>query len=194
MITSTPGISAWAGDQINVDIYINSAQGINEFQFHLNFDPTYLTMVGSVLKGDRLHDTDFISGFLDGPDKILVYTSTGTNYLEPGAGTLARITFQVAEDTPDGTVVPLIISGLLYDLSTSSISNGSVTISLDCDDNLDINGDGQVTPGDALMVLKHYLGSELLTDPCQLHKADANGDGSITPGDALLVLKAYLGI
>lgn len=57
----------------------------------------------------------------------------------------------------------------------------------------DINRDGSVTPGDALIVLKHYLGSEVITDPVSLARADANGDGDITPGDALVVLQAYLG-
>ena len=63
-----------------------------------------------------------------------------------------------------------------------------------CPAGMDVNGDGSVTPGDALLVLQHYLGTSLLTDPCSLYRADANGDKSITPGDALLVLQAYLGL
>lgn len=64
---------------------------------------------------------------------------------------------------------------------------------VECVKNYDVNKDGSVTPGDALMVFKHYLGTETITDACSLIRADANGDGSITPGDALVIFKAYLG-
>ena len=61
----------------------------------------------------------------------------------------------------------------------------------ECVLNYDVNLDGSVTPGDALMAFEHYLGSKTIIDACSLLRADANGDGQITPGDALIIFKAY---
>lgn len=80
-----------------------------------------------------------------------------------------------------------------YQASGTLASDASETIGGVYGNSFDINKDGSVTPGDALLVLKHYLGTELLTDPVSLARADANGDEAITPGDALIVLQAYLG-
>ncbi|MEW5803346.1 MAG: C25 family cysteine peptidase [bacterium] len=50
----------------------------------------------------------------------------------------------------------------------------------------DFNGDGKVTPLDALSVFKCYL------SPCHTC-ADINGDGKVTPMDALCLFNTYLG-
>ena len=194
VVTSVAGYSALTGQQITVDIHINHADGISLYNLNLNFDSRYLTYVGPVGRGDRLDGNCLQGGTLEGPDTLRINGFSDNSFLIPGAGTLARVTFQVAADAPDGTVVPLTLTNLTDDLSISGVSNGSITISLDCADSYDVNGDGSVTPGDALMVLKHYLGTEPLTDACELLKADANNDDQITPGDALIILQVYLGI
>lgn len=54
--------------------------------------------------------------------------------------------------------------------------------------NGDLSGDGIITPLDALMAFKCYLGIETC------HRcADVNQDGSVTPQDALCLFKEYLG-
>jgi len=63
-----------------------------------------------------------------------------------------------------------------------------------CPKTYDVNLDGSVTPGDALMAFQHYLGIITISDPCSLLRADANDDGSITPGDALIIFQDYLGL
>ncbi len=62
----------------------------------------------------------------------------------------------------------------------------------------DINGDLQITPGDAQSVFDIYLGK--IADPtwCQLENADVNGDGTrlspkVTPADAQSIFLHYLG-
>lgn len=195
IVTSVPGMTAFPGDLINVDVSINYGDGIDNFAFYLSFDPRYLTFVEPIQKGNLVDNTFLFGGGLHDSSTVVVSAfSDFGSYLYNGPGTLARITFRVAADAPDETVIPLILSNFQNDLSISTASNGSITIVLDCENNLDINGDGFVTPGDALMVLKHYLGTERLTDACQLKKADANGDDAITPGDALIILQTYLGI
>ena len=52
----------------------------------------------------------------------------------------------------------------------------------------DLNGDGTITPSDALSAFRCYLGSADCPDG-----ADVNKDGSVTPADALCVFKKYLG-
>ncbi|MFP6626092.1 MAG: dockerin type I domain-containing protein, partial [Deltaproteobacteria bacterium] len=54
----------------------------------------------------------------------------------------------------------------------------------------DVDGNGQVTAGDALDVLKAAVG----LSSCEGRACDANGDGKLTPADALAVLKTALGL
>jgi len=59
----------------------------------------------------------------------------------------------------------------------------------------DVNCDGSLTPGDALMSFQIYLKSYIPAgnEPCDVIKAaDFNEDGNITPGDALCVFREYL--
>lgn len=52
----------------------------------------------------------------------------------------------------------------------------------------DINGDGDLTPMDALAAFQCYLGIRQCSD-----SADINGDGAYTPSDALCLFKKFLG-
>ncbi len=55
----------------------------------------------------------------------------------------------------------------------------------------DVNGDGKVTPADAIMILYHYFGVE--QSGFILDAADLNGDSKITPADAIETLYKYFG-
>ena len=50
----------------------------------------------------------------------------------------------------------------------------------------DVNGDGQISPGDYVLIKNYILGSISLND-AQRKAADVNGDGQISPGDYVLV-------
>lgn len=50
----------------------------------------------------------------------------------------------------------------------------------------DVNGDGQVSPGDYVLIKNHILGTTKLNEN-QKKAADVNGDGQISPGDYVLV-------
>lgn len=52
----------------------------------------------------------------------------------------------------------------------------------------DLNGDGEISPQDALIAFQCYLGLDFCLDD-----ADVNQDGSVTPADALCLFKKYLG-
>ncbi|MEW6380664.1 MAG: dockerin type I domain-containing protein [bacterium] len=51
----------------------------------------------------------------------------------------------------------------------------------------DVNGDGFITPRDALLAFKCYLG----TGPC-LECSDVHRDGRITPEDAQCIFLRYM--
>ena len=57
----------------------------------------------------------------------------------------------------------------------------------------DVDGDGQTTSSDALMILRHSVGLSQLTDD-QLAVADIDADGDVTSADALAVLRTSVGI
>ncbi len=68
-----------------------------------------------------------------------------------------------------------------------------------CSSNGDVNGDGVLTPGDALCAFRIYLNNgklpsdcDALNSLCELAAADVNCDGTITPGDALAIFMRYL--
>ena len=55
----------------------------------------------------------------------------------------------------------------------------------------DVNGDGHITPADALMAFRYFLGLIPL-DMQQQHRADISRDGRITPADALCIFQTFL--
>lgn len=55
----------------------------------------------------------------------------------------------------------------------------------------DVNGDGNVTSGDALVVLQYSVGQIKTVDKT---KADVNGDGAINSTDALMILQICVGL
>ncbi len=57
----------------------------------------------------------------------------------------------------------------------------------------DVDGDGMITSGDALAILRYSVGLQDLSDEQKTH-ADIDGDGEINSADALAVLRMSLGI
>ncbi len=57
----------------------------------------------------------------------------------------------------------------------------------------DVNLDGKVNSGDALLILQHSVGKDVYISPEGLLNADGNGDGNINSADALIVLKISVG-
>jgi hypothetical protein len=57
----------------------------------------------------------------------------------------------------------------------------------------DIDLDGALTPRDALLALRLFLGTLTGATETQEQTADVDGDGQVTPRDALLILQAFLG-
>jgi len=65
---------------------------------------------------------------------------------------------------------------------------------LTCPNDGDVNQDGQLTPADALLAFKQFLGLVRL-DTCQQDQADLRATGNgVTPGDALCIFQRFMGL
>ena len=112
----------------------------------------------------------------------------GVPILDPGVS-LARISFTVAGAA--GAQLTLTTSvGNFVDVSQVAIptvaANGTVKVVAPCD----VDGDGHLSPGDALKTLRMYAGLEAAYPGV----ADVDQDGRLAPGDALIVLRSYAGL
>lgn len=56
----------------------------------------------------------------------------------------------------------------------------------------DANGDGAVTPADALLITKYVKGTITLTAD-QLEMLDMNGDGVVNAADSTIIMNIYSG-
>ncbi|MEW5803118.1 MAG: MopE-related protein [bacterium] len=147
--------------------------------------------------GDALHYSGYEKGDLTTSFTMLDVSVVDSNTLRVGGftfgssipqganGPLVWLKFIVLDG--QGTeCFPLLVDGLTDDLTHFSSSGGCLCKKQNCTG--DLNGDGAITPKDALIVFTCYLG----TGPCS-DCTDVNGDGKATPSDALCIFKKYLG-
>ena len=122
-----------------------------------------------------------ISGVEDGK----VYNGNVTITITEGDATLNGIPFI------SGSTVSLVGT---YTLIVTDSSENPITIvfSISNIKKGDVNGDGNITSADALMVLKYAAGKIKLSDS-QIQAADVNSSGTVTSADALEILKYAAG-
>jgi len=76
---------------------------------------------------------------------------------------------------------------------TGTVQCGTITIEPGngggCGLKGDVNGNGSVELNDAVLVARHIMAAELLTDPCALERADVNCDGDVDIFDAYLIVQ-----
>ncbi len=77
-------------------------------------------------------------------------------------------------------VLSILIFLLLLYADTSAVQYG------------DLNGDGRIDVQDAVAVMRHTLGMELLSET-QIILADVNGDGAVNVQDVSLIMQKTLG-
>ena len=71
------------------------------------------------------------------------------------------------------------------------LSDVTTTLTIEDYEPGDVNGDGNITPSDAIMILYRYFNVEQAG--FNEKAADLNGDGNITPSDAIEALYLYFG-
>ncbi|MBQ7442386.1 MAG: Ig-like domain-containing protein [Bacteroidaceae bacterium] len=109
------------------------------------------------------------------------------------------VTFRVPipDDMPAGQYELLFTRCLIQSKNDSGVttdtplSDMAATLTVaDCTPG-DVNGDGVITPSDAIMTLYHYF--SVAQPGFNVKAADTNGDGAITPSDAIETLYLYFG-
>ena len=178
------GTEGRIGEEVKIPIRIQNAPGaISALGFEVSYKPSVLEYVGfergSLTASFSVFDVNPIAS-----GRLIVGGYSTRGIPQGASGDLIILKFKV-KDGMEGGCYPLKLDGLTDDVVNFTASPGCFCIK-SC--NGDQNGDGVITPADALIVFKCYLGS----GPCG-DCADVDGNGSVTPADALCLFKKYLG-
>jgi len=174
------------GWEVRIPVRIQAAPAkVAAFGFTVTYDPAILEYSGPE-RGELTDSFDFVDVNPVGLDQLIVGGVASKSDIPEGAsGYLVWLKFKVKGGLKD-ECYPLQIESLKDDIKGVSNTGGCFCIFPIC--NGDLNGDGAVTPADALIAFRCYLRSGPCTD-C----SDVNLDGEVTPGDALCLFKRYLG-
>ncbi|MEW5801121.1 MAG: MopE-related protein [bacterium] len=180
------GTQERVGGEIQIPIRIQSAPGeVNSIGFEVAYDPSILEYTGFEQK-DLVASFDMLNINPSGSGRLKVAGFSATGGIVQGAsGDLIHLKFKV-KSGQENECYPLQLENLKDHITNFSHSSGCFCIH-SC--NGDLNNDGEITPLDALIAFKCYLG---LLDSCPDY-ADVNQDGEITPLDALCLFQEYLG-
>ena len=122
--------------------------------------------------------------------------STSTASISDTDGTFITLKMVVPETAAEGdykveltkNLIQSNVDGVTKDFSLANV----ITVFTVSDYVLgDVNGDGSVTPSDAIMILYHYF--QVAQNGFNELAADINGDGAVTPADAIEALYLYFG-
>ncbi|MBA7665517.1 hypothetical protein ES703_73591 [subsurface metagenome] len=181
--------------KISIDIS-NNIQEINAFGLDFIYDYN-LFALKAIKKGSLTSDWSMIRGEDTSTGTITIGGAAGGGKAinEDSKGTLVRIWLKVKCEIfiTTETESKIRIENYLDDIEGFSPESCTANITLvPCSRVGDVNGDGDVTPGDAQNTLEIYLGKRV-PEFCQKTTSDSNGDESTTPGDAQDIFECYLG-
>ncbi|MGA1869835.1 MAG: leucine-rich repeat domain-containing protein [bacterium] len=172
------------GDEIYIPVHIQSAPTlVSSLGFEITYNPYVLGYL-DFERGELVTLFDIVNINYIEPGRLLVGGFSYTNDIPEGtSGYLLYLKFFV-QGIQDTTCYPLQFESQLDDISDFSSTGGCFCVH---SSDGDINGDGSITPQDALLIFQCYLGS----GACP-YGADVNQDGLIVPSDSLCVFKKYL--
>ncbi len=188
------GKSGGPGSTVIVPVRIQGALNeIDSFGFEVAYNTGILSYTGSYSRGACMTDFDFFD--VNEPENGLLvvggFEANPEDMIQEGADcVVVYLEFSVLECEP-GEIYPLAeLQNLVDDMEGWPVSGACFTCG-----GCDVNGDGEVTPVDALCAFQKYLGiCPTNCGPCEEIFCDVNGDGDCTPADALEIFKEYLGI
>ena len=180
-----PGTTGKVGQEVLIPVQIQAAPNeVSALGFEVAYKPSVLEYTGYQI-GDLVTSFPMFEVNSIGSGRLIVGGVSPEQSIPQGAsGTVVLLKF-IVRGGMEGSCYPLKLENLTDHLSQFSVTPGCFCIH-NCDG--DQNGDGSITPSDALAVFKCYLGS----GPCG-DCSDVNGDGSVTPSDSLCLFKKYLG-
>jgi Zn-dependent metalloprotease len=186
-----PGTRGAPGGTATIPVRIQSAPNdVYSLGFEV-FPPSVMTFTGFT-RGPLVEDFDFFDCNIpdDKPNVVRCGGLKDEGGIAAGAsGDVVLLTFDVSPDCEGIWTVGL--QELKDDINTWSAGPGCFDCSFTCD----INGDGEVTPQDALCAFQKYLGyPDTACGPAEEIFCDVTGDDDCTPQDALEIFKEYLGM
>ena len=186
------GKSGGPGATVIVPVRIqNAPDQVASFGFEMTYNTAILQYVGNS-RGECVTDFDQFGVHEREPGLLVIGGfEAGDAVIPAGANcVVVNLEFTVVGGEP-GEVYPLgNLQNLVDDIAGWSNSGACFKCG-----GCDVNGDGDVTPQDALCAFQKYLGIDP-TDcgPADQIFCDVNGDGQCTPADALEIFKCYLGM
>jgi hypothetical protein len=173
------------GQEAHVLVKIKAAPGtVSSLGFDVTYDPSVLEY-SNYERGDLVKLFDMFGVDPVTPGKLRIGGISSENGIQKGAsGYVVQLKFKV-KGGQESNCYSLQMGRLLDDFAHFSPTGGCFCIQKSCDG--DLNKDGNLTPADALIAFKCYLGNEC--PDC----TDVNEDGAVTPADALCLFKKYLG-
>jgi hypothetical protein len=176
---------------VTVPIAVDNALGIAGGELTVTYD-------ANVLTAKQAKGTELLSGAgmtvvsnltTGGQVKVSMAGAAG---IKSGSGALVNVEFEIKSTAPVGSTA-LRLQAKLVDENgktyTSTAGSGSVTVAVLGD----VNADGEVNAGDAVLVLRYSAGLILLSD-AQKDMGDVNGDKALNSADAILLLRKLAGL
>ena len=190
------GARGSSGQMLTIGIRIQNAPNqVAALGFDVTYDPEVLFSMG-FSPGELITDFDFFNVNPVEPGRLRVGGfEAGADKIPQGAsGSLVELTFSVNPDLDPNECLCSFVEpeDLKDDIGGWTASMGNFLANCDC--NGDVNGDGEITPMDALCAFEAYL---LICPtscgiPCEEVCGDVTRDGEITPADALCIFEKYL--
>ncbi len=188
-----PGASGGSAGTVTIPVRIqNAPNAVDSLGLEVLFDPSRFGYTG-FSRGPLVDGFDFfdVSNPGDGIARMGGFEA-GEDIIAAGAsGDLVYLNFEIFDSEP-GKSYGFGLQELKDDLAGWSTSHGCFQSGCDGD----VNGDGEITPLDALCAFEAYLSIDPTSCGIPIDEVcgDVNGDGETTPADALCIFQKYLGI
>jgi len=185
------GSAGSPGSIVTIPVRIQDAPNeVLSFGFEVTFNPAICSFTGYT-RGSLVENFDFFDASNPETGVVRVGGFKATGGIAAGeSGEVVYLNFNVVAAELDQNVI-LNFQELKDDIADWNTSHGCFDGVYCCD----TNGDGEVTPLDALCAFQKYLGVCPTTcGPCEDVCCDVIQDDDCTPADALEIFKEYLGM
>ncbi|MEW6378328.1 MAG: cohesin domain-containing protein [bacterium] len=178
------GTTGKIGKEVRIPVRIeNTPCEVHSFDFEVTYDPDTFEYTG-MEQGELAESFAAIEAYSIDSARLRIGGQTDGQGISQGAsGYLVWLKFKL-KSVKEGAAYLFKLENLGSDIANFSKTGG--IFCMRCNEG-DVNGDGFITPGDALLAFKCYLG----TGPC-LECSDLNRDGVISPEDAHRIFLRYI--
>ena len=184
-----PGSIGSIGGIVKIPVRVkNAPNNVSSFGFEIVYD-TDMLEYESYDKGSLVENFDYFDAQLIS-DGLIRCGGAKNNGIKSGAsGSVLFLKFKIKQAEP---ATKINLQELKDDFVSWNFSGGCFQSGC----NGDINGDGEITPMDALNTFEKYLSicptsSDIA---CEDVCGDVNNDGDTTPADTLCIFQHYLGL